>query len=62
MAEDTVEIDLRIVHMADHAVLVSDDAGISAWVPLALVDFTGEAGDVVTVTMPGWLALDRGFM
>lgn len=65
MSEDEeVTLPLEIKQETDSAMLVSD-GDIEAWLPLSLAiaePWTSPERRVVDVTMPEWLALDRGLI
>lgn len=65
MKSDLVDIDVEKLHETQRAVLVTtgrpDDA---VWLPLAQVEIVphDSTPGLHTVTMPEWLALDRGLI
>jgi len=63
---EPVEIDLKIVHLTDSAVLLSDDS-LEEWCPLSLI----EDGDQITrkdigrtksLTIESWVLIDKGWI
>ncbi len=47
------------------SILIKDNEGVTAWLPISQIrmDEVGTiAGAKCVVTMPGWLALDRGLV
>lgn len=58
-----IDLSVIIVHQTDRAVLVKDaeDAG-AIWLPLSLVEVDGEPGELGEVTMPEWLAQEKGLI
>jgi len=57
-----VEGSFRIVHMTDRAYLLDYGDG-QAWVPRSQVlDVTDNQDGTSTVTMPEWLAIDKGLV
>lgn len=60
---DTLDIGVHIHARTDLAVLVSTDGDESAavWLPLSRIDLLEHRdGRTAAVTLPGWLAEDRG--
>ena len=62
---DLIDLTLRLHHRTERAILVSDDDDRenAVWVPLSQVEVeeTGKTG-IVVVTMPEWLAEDKGLL
>jgi hypothetical protein len=60
---DPIEITAEIIHETDAALLLNDGTG-ETWVPKSQISYPdgAGAGDTVEVTMPEWLAQDRGFI
>lgn len=63
MKSDLIELDLQVHHRTDRGILVSDtgDKEDAEWLPLAHVEVEMRNGGTARVTMPEWLAIDRGF-
>lgn len=64
MANNTpVELELELIHTTEDAYLFSD-GDTEEWIPRALVQSMEETDeeDTYLVTLPEWLALDRGFI
>ncbi|MDE4303584.1 hypothetical protein PXK30_09795 [Phaeobacter gallaeciensis] len=58
-----IDLDLIIVRLTEMAVLVKGDEEADAvWLPLSQVETDGVAGSVGVVTMPYWLAQERGLI
>jgi hypothetical protein len=59
-----VDVEVQIHHRTERAVLVSDDGDRenAVWLALALVEIEMKQGDLAEVTMPEWLAKERGFI
>lgn len=56
----TVEIFVEIKRRAQKAVLVSDGA-VEVWLPLSLIDIEpGNKYNQATITLPEWLAKEKG--
>ena len=63
MKSDLVDIEMQIHHRTDRAVLASDDGdrANAVWLPLAQIEIATENGKTV-VTMPEWLAMEKGLV
>lgn len=63
MKSDLVDLTLQIHARTNRAILVSDDGDRerAVWVPLAHVEVAPQGRHHV-VTMPEWLAIDRGLV
>jgi len=58
----TVEIFVEIKRRAQKAVLVSDGA-VEVWLPLSLIDIEpGNKYNQATITLPEWLAKEKGLI
>jgi len=62
---DLVDIEMLIHRTTERAILASDD-GVSAnavWLPLSLIETSRpDRGEAVTVTLPAWLATEKGLV
>lgn len=60
---DPVELELELIHSTEDAHLFSDGDS-EAWLPRALIQSMDEADeeDTFVVTIPEWLAKDRGLI
>lgn len=58
------EVTVRLVQQTERAILVndSDDPDKAVWLPKSQVEFEEKAGDIVEVTLPEWLATERGLV
>jgi hypothetical protein len=61
---DLLDITVQLHHETDRAILVSDDGGPdkAVWLAKSQIEFTpvrGQSG-VIEVTLPEWLATERG--
>lgn len=56
-----VDLTLQLHHETDRAILVSDDGEEeqAVWLPLSQCEVNKLKGNVVEVTMPEWLAIDK---
>lgn len=55
------DIIVRLVQETPRAILVndSDDPDKAVWLPKSQVEFEPKGGDLIEVTMPEWLAIER---
>jgi hypothetical protein len=62
MAAKIVDVeDLDIKNRTDKAILV-DDGKVSVWLPLSQVEVEEYRDGTYTVTLPEWLAKDKGLI
>lgn len=61
-SDEAADLDLTLVRPSEAAWLVRDGHGTEGWLPRSQVDFPDGvvAGSVVTVTVPNWLAEEKG--
>lgn len=61
---DLVDLNLQLHHETERAILVSDDGDekSAAWIPLSQCEVLKKPRGIVVVTMPEWLALDKGLI
>lgn len=61
---DLVDVVVHLHHRTDKAVLVSDDGNRAkaVWLPLSQIEIEELSRGTVTVTLPEWLALDKGLI
>lgn len=58
-----IDISVIIVHRTDKAVLVKDAEDTEpVWLPLSQVEVEGDPGQVGEITLPDWLAQDKGLI
>lgn len=58
-----IDLDLIIVRLTDKAALVKDTEDADAiWLPLSQIELDGNPGSVGTVSLPDWLAQERGLI
>ena len=64
MKSDLVDVTMRLHHSTERAVLVSDDGDEkkAAWLPLSQIEVAQRHGGTVEITMPEWLAKDKGLI
>lgn len=58
------DITVRLVQQTERAILVtdSDDLEKAVWLPKSQVEFVEKADGIVEVTLPEWLAIERGLV
>ncbi len=59
--DEPVEVFCLVEAKTDMAILVSDGT-VQAWVPLSQVREMEERDGGVVITIPEWLAIDKGFV
>ena len=64
MKSDLVDIAVQLHHATERAILVSDDGDHenAIWLPLSQVEIETKPGGTAIVTMPEWLALEKGLI
>lgn len=64
MKSDLIDLSVQLHHETDKAVLVSDDGNKdkAVWLPLSQIEIERTNGGVVTVTLPEWLATEKGLV
>ncbi len=63
MASELTDITAKLVHQTGKAILINDgDEDI--WLPLSMIEFvtTDASKGIVEVTLPLWLAKDKGLI
>lgn len=58
------DITVRLVQQTERAILVcdSDDLDKAVWLPKSQVEFEEKPGGLAEVTLPEWLAIERGLV
>lgn len=58
-----VEVDVQVMHRRAESVLV-DDGDTEVWLPLSKIEIDDDAtdGDHTTISVPEWLAEERGLV
>lgn len=61
---DLVDVTCHVHHTTERAVLVSDDGNIekAVWLSLSLVEIEMKRPPIAEITMPEWLAKQRGLI
>lgn len=65
MKSNLTEITVQLHQETPRAILVSDDGDNdkAVWLPKSQVEFVAKSGsDVIEVTLPEWLATERGLV
>lgn len=58
-----LDLSVIIVHRTERAVLVKDaEHAEPKWLPLSQVEVEGEPGGIGQVTLPEWLAIEKGLV
>ncbi len=60
---DLIDLTVIVKHRTDRAVLVDDGGEVPIWVPLSQCEFSRNIGRRThTLTLPEWLALEKGMI
>jgi hypothetical protein len=61
--DSTVELALKVTMIREKAIRVTEDDKNYYWLPRSQISFDEdvEEGQIAEITMPGWLASERGF-
>jgi len=59
--KDQIDICVEFLRDSGRAIKVSDGC-VEEWLPKSQIEYDGEEGDTITITMPNWLALDKGLI
>lgn len=61
MKSNVVDVEVKLHHQTERAILVSDDGdkANAVWLPLSQIEWDEADG---IVTMPEWLATEKGFI
>ena len=59
-----IDMTLQLHHEVEKAILVSDDGNSEhgVWLAKSLIEFAPKANGIVEVTLPEWLAIERGLV
>ena len=62
VSREPVEVDIEVIRKTHAAVLVNCRAG-EVWLPLSQIEYeTLHEGDYATVSIPEWLAVEKGLV
>lgn len=61
---DLIDVTMQLHHETEKAVLVSDDGDKdrAVWLPLSQCEIERKAKGIVVVTLPEWLATEKGLV
>lgn len=61
---DLIDITVQLHHETDKAVLVSDDGekDNAVWLPRSMIEIDGKKDNILEITLPEWLAMDKGLI
>lgn len=64
MSERLTDVSVMLHHETEKAILVSDDGEKSKaiWLPKSQVEFVHKQRGMIEVTLPEWLATDKGLV
>lgn len=64
MKSDLIDVTVHVHHQTERAVLVSDDGEErgAVWLPLSQIEIEMMKPPIAEVTMPQWLARDKGLI
>lgn len=64
MKSEIADVPMRVVNWTNRALLAEAEDESEHWLPFSLVEIEGrlERGRVVTVSMPQWMAEERGLV
>lgn len=64
MKSDLIDVTVQLHHETERAILVSDDGDRekATWIPLSQCEILKRPNGIAIVTMPEWLALDKGLI
>ena len=64
MKSDLVDLTVQLHHATDRAILVSDDGdrAKAVWIPLTQCEVEKRKNGIAVVTMPAWLATEKGLV
>ena len=64
MSADLVDIDVQVLHETEKAALVTVDVPDNGvWLPKSQIELSETGiGGIMTMTLPEWLALDKGLI
>lgn len=64
MKSDLIDVTLQLHHETPKAILVSEDGdkAKAVWLPLSQVEVEPKGNGIVEVTMPNWLAMEKGLI
>lgn len=58
---EQIEITVEILRESERAIFVTD-GDVKEWLPKSQLEYEGDVGQTVVVSMPEWLATDKGLI
>lgn len=64
MKSDLIDIDVKLLHKTENAILITQDDENKVWLPKSQIEFEEDEGGTgrVLVTLPEWLAREKGLI
>ena len=63
MKSNIIDIEVLIIHLTEKAVLAAaDETDEGVWLPLSQVEVDGDPGSMGIISLPKWLAQDKGLI
>lgn len=64
MTTRLTDITVQLHQTTERAILVSDDGDVekAVWLPKSQIEYETKSGDIIEVTLPEWLATERGLV
>lgn len=64
MKSDLIDVTVQLHHVTERAVLVSDDGDRekAVWIPISQCEVERRPNGIAVVTMPTWLATEKGLV
>lgn len=64
MKSDLIDVSMHLHHRTEKAVLVSNngDREKAIWLPISEIETEMKRGNLVEVTLPEWLAMEKGLI
>lgn len=59
-----IDVSVQVHHITERAILVSDDGDRdkAIWLPLSQIEVEDQEKSIAMITLPEWLALDKGLI
>lgn len=64
MKSDLVDINVKLLHKTESAILITLDGETKIWLPRSLIEFEEDKEGIgwTLITLPEWLALEKGLI
>lgn len=61
---EIIDVTMQVHHETERAILVSDDGDKdrAVWLPFSQIEIERQLGGLVIITLPTWLAQDKGII